>query len=295
MSYTATVIPVMIASPSDVHALRVLTRDILLEWNYVHSDATNLVLMPVGWETHSSPELGGTAQDLINERVLKDCDLLIGVFWTRMGTPTAHAASGTAEEIERHVSAGKPAMLFFSSAPVAPESLDPAQFAALQSFKTWAQSQGLIEGFAHPDEFKDKLKRQLQIALARNPHLKKIKEEANSVPGVGTPGVIGTPANPKAVIANTLPLEAQLLLKEAASDKSGTIFLITGRGGKFYQVNGKTLGGNEDRRQAAKWEDGLERLVEKDLVVRRGLKSQVYEVTTLGYEIADFMQNSSSA
>lgn len=92
MSYTATVIPVMIASPSDVHETRAATRDILLEWNYIHSDATRLVLMPVGWETHSSPELGMSAQDLINERVLRDCDLLIGIFWTRIGTPTGTKA-----------------------------------------------------------------------------------------------------------------------------------------------------------------------------------------------------------
>lgn len=295
MSYSATVIPVMIASPSDVHAARAQTRDVLLEWNYVHSDATGLVLMPVGWETHSSPELGSTAQDLINERVLKDCDLLIGIFWTRMGTPTANASSGTAEEIERHVAAGKPAMLFFSSAPVAPESLDSVQYASLQAFRKWAQSKGLIEIFAHAEEFKDKLKRQLQIALARSPYLKRIRKQSSSAPSFGVARIVGGPPNPAAVLGSALSPEARMLLTEAASDRGGAIFRVTGRGGVFYQVNAKTLGSNEDRRQAAKWEDGLEKLVESDLVVSRGLKNQIYEVTTLGYEVADFIQSQSSA
>ena len=45
--------------------------------------------MPVGWETHSSPDLGAPAQEQINERILEHCDLLIAVFWTRLGTPTS--------------------------------------------------------------------------------------------------------------------------------------------------------------------------------------------------------------
>jgi hypothetical protein len=32
-----------------------------------------VLLHPVGWETHSSPDLSAPAQELINDRVLKDC------------------------------------------------------------------------------------------------------------------------------------------------------------------------------------------------------------------------------
>ena len=111
MPFSATVLPVMIASPGDVNEYRSYARDILHEWNYIHSVANSVVLMPFGWETHSSPELGATPQDLINDRILEDCDLLLGIFWTRLGTPTGKASSGTVEEIRRHVQAGKPAMV----------------------------------------------------------------------------------------------------------------------------------------------------------------------------------------
>ena len=83
MPYQATVIPVMIASPGDVLEERNVTRDVIHEWNYVNSMSTNAVLMPVGLETHSVPELGTRPQQLINEHVLKDCDLLVGIFWAR--------------------------------------------------------------------------------------------------------------------------------------------------------------------------------------------------------------------
>jgi hypothetical protein len=38
------------------------------------------------------------------------------MFWTKLGTATGVAASGTVEEIDRFVAAGKPAMLYFSPA-----------------------------------------------------------------------------------------------------------------------------------------------------------------------------------
>jgi hypothetical protein len=97
MALKASVLPVMIASPGGVHPYRAIARDVLHESNYIHTVDRHLVLMPVEWETHSSPELGATAQELINDRLLEDCDALIGVFRTRLGRPTANAASGTVE------------------------------------------------------------------------------------------------------------------------------------------------------------------------------------------------------
>src|SRR5437763_1467261 len=124
MSYRADVHRVMIASPGDVLAERQIAREVIHEWNSVHSIDRRIVLMPVGWDTHASPEMGDRAQAIINRTVLADCDLLVAIFWTRLGTPTGVAASGTVEEIEEHLAAGKPAMLYFSSAPVHLDSVD---------------------------------------------------------------------------------------------------------------------------------------------------------------------------
>ncbi|MGJ3660850.1 hypothetical protein ACR8KK_02545, partial [Shigella boydii] len=48
----------------------------------INSARSKVMLTPIGWETHTSPELGVRPQELINQRLLVDCDLLIGVFWT---------------------------------------------------------------------------------------------------------------------------------------------------------------------------------------------------------------------
>ncbi len=153
----ARIVRVMIAAPSDVDVDRKVIRDTVYEWNFVHSDDKNLGLLPVGWDTHAAPSMGDRPQAIINKQVLKGCELLIAVFWTRLGTPTGKHASGTVEEIEEHLKAGKPAMLYFSSAPVLVESVDQKQYNALQKFKEQCRQRGLIEEFVEPVEFRRRL------------------------------------------------------------------------------------------------------------------------------------------
>src|SRR5438552_9179076 len=124
MAYDAKVYNVMIASPGDVELERSIVREVVSDWNAANSAARAMVLQPVGWETHSAPAMGDRPQSIINKQVLQKSDLLIAMFWTRLGTPTGAAPSGTVEEIEEHVKAGKPAMIYFSSAPVRPDSVD---------------------------------------------------------------------------------------------------------------------------------------------------------------------------
>src|SRR3990172_1493833 len=121
MSIQATVYRVLIASPSDVLSERKAISEVLYAWNALNSVAMNIVLLPVMWETHSAPEMGGRPQEIINKQLVRDCDFLIGTFWTRIGTHTGVAESGTVEEIREFLKAGKPVMLYFSTAPVVPD------------------------------------------------------------------------------------------------------------------------------------------------------------------------------
>ena len=102
MGYNARVFNVMIASPSDVASERSIVREVIYEWNAIHSEKENIVLLPVGWESHSSPEMG-RPQEIINRQTVDKCDLLVGIFGTRIGTDTGEYDSGTIEEIERHI------------------------------------------------------------------------------------------------------------------------------------------------------------------------------------------------
>lgn len=284
MPYKAMVLPVMIASPGDVLEERNIARDVIHEWNYINSLRAKAVLMPVGWETHSSPELSGRAQELINERVLKDCDLLVAVFWTRLGTPTGKSVSGSVEEIERHLQNGKPAMVYFSDAPVAPQSLDQAQYQSLIDFRRWCCDRGLIETFENIVDFRQKFSRHLQIALKDNPYLRGLLETAWESAGPGMPlANTTTPQDPGAHLSE----EAKQLLLEATTDKSGVILKLATFGGRFIQTNGKKFGDVSDRRSMARWEYALDQLVSEDLVVDRSHKGEVFEVTEQGYQFAE--------
>ena len=137
MPYEAQAYNVMIASPGDVNVERAIVREIVHEWNGMHSETARTILMPLGWETNAAPVTGDRGQGVVNTQILSRSDLLVAIFWTRMGTPTSEAVSGTAEEIQEHIAAGKPAMIYFSNVPVRPDSVDDSQYKSLQEFKRW--------------------------------------------------------------------------------------------------------------------------------------------------------------
>ena len=169
MPRTATVIRVMIASPGDVASERQIAKQVIHDWNDIHSLDRGTVLLPISWDTHASPAMGDRAQAIINKQILSDADILIAIFWARIGTHTGVAACGMVEEITEHIAAGKPTMLYFSTAPVRQDSVDDDQFKSLRLFKETVRNQnnGLYEEYESLSEFKEKLTRQLAQTIIR--------------------------------------------------------------------------------------------------------------------------------
>lgn len=165
MPYDSRVYRVLIASPSDVESEREIAVRVIQEWNYLYSYSRRVVLLPLRWETHTAPEYGTRPQEVINRAIVDQCDLLVGIFWTRIGTPTGLADGGTLEEIERVGSANKPIMLYFSNMPAVPDDLDMAQVEKLREFKKKTYPQALVESYKSQIEFRDKLSRQLEIKV----------------------------------------------------------------------------------------------------------------------------------
>ncbi|HDS0927414.1 TPA: DUF4062 domain-containing protein [Pseudomonas putida] len=279
MSYEATVFNVMIASPGDVASERAIIRDVIYEWNAVHSSSRKIVLLPIGWETHSSPEMGEPAQTIINKQILSKCDVLVGVFWTRIGTPTERHLSGTVEEIEEHIATGKPTMLYFSSQPVAMDTVDLDQIKRIKQFKDSCQSRGLYQGYDSHSDFKEKFYRHLQL---------KVNEHQ-----IFNDSLIEFESEDIVQSRTTLPslsTEARVLLKEASKDPHGTIIYARHIGGSSVQTNGKNLTPSIERREIAKWEAALDQLRSEGLITARGHKGEVFEITNLGYQVADMIE-----
>lgn len=165
MSFPARVFRILIASPSDVTEERDIAVSTIQQWNDLNAAERQIVLLPLRWETHSAPEYGKRPQEVINRQVVDHCDLLVGIFWTRVGSPTGAAESGTIEEIERVASKGHPIMLYFSQAKQDPEKIDIDQLAKLRDFKKKTFPKALIETYSGPVEFHDKLAKQIEIQL----------------------------------------------------------------------------------------------------------------------------------
>lgn len=165
MSYEAKVFRILIASPSDVTEEREIAVKTIQEWNDLNSSERKIVLLPLRWESHTAPEYGARPQEVINRQVVDHCDLVIGIFWTRIGSPTGVADSGTLEEIERSASRGNPVMLYFSQVKKDPNQIDLEQLAKLRAFKDKTFPKALVEGYTTQIEFRDKLAKQLEIQL----------------------------------------------------------------------------------------------------------------------------------
>ena len=148
MAYSATVLHVLIASPSDVEEERRIIERSLHDWNALNAEELGIVLLPVMWESHSAPSMGDRPQGVINRQVVRACDMLIGSFWTRLGSPTGLEDSGTVEEIKWFLKNSKPVMLYYSKAPIPQERLDLKQIESLNTFKASIKDKGLQDAYS---------------------------------------------------------------------------------------------------------------------------------------------------
>ena len=275
MPYQASVYNLMIASPSDVEAEREIVRDVVHQWNAVHASDRKSVLIPLGWETHTTPEMGDRPQSIINKQILRDADILVAVFWTRIGSPTGKYDSGTIEEIEEHIAAGKPAMLYFSSVPVRPDSVDEKQYAALRKFKAECQSRGLYESYETTPEFREKVTRQIAQTI--------IKLVADSSPEHDLVDVFERALTDEISIS----ADARELLKAGAADRHGRTTVMRAMAGTMIKSNDRQF--NTDGASpsdVARWTAAIDELEANDLVRDKGHKGEVYGLTHSGFEYA---------
>jgi hypothetical protein len=120
------------------------------------------------WETDVCPQFGIRPQELINNQIVSRADILIGLFWTRVGTPTGFAKSGTIEEIEEFRKLGKPVLLYFKNTPASPEMIDSKQIKSLQNLKKRYKKQGLIMEYVYLADFEKMLSRHLLNLIRDN-------------------------------------------------------------------------------------------------------------------------------
>jgi hypothetical protein len=174
MSSKSEVYRILIASPSDLAEERQAATEAVYEWNAQHAGAESVVLLPVKWETHAVPQSGVRPQEALNRQLVRASDILVGMFWTKLGTNTGVAESGTVEEIDQFVAADRPALLYFSSRPIDPNKIDLKQHRKLRNFKTATYKKALVGTFSTIAELRQTLGRDLVR------HVRELKASAPS-------------------------------------------------------------------------------------------------------------------
>ncbi|QDY85819.1 hypothetical protein FQU75_22165 [Paenibacillus polymyxa] len=140
---------VFIGSPSDVVEERIMLEGVIDELNQIIADVYNLRLELVKWEKNTSPSiLGNDAQDIINQQINDDYDIFIGIMWSRAGSKTSRADSGTIEEFKRAYDRAKlgedvEIMFYFNDAPISISDIDVAQIQVIKDFRSSLGKEGV--------------------------------------------------------------------------------------------------------------------------------------------------------
>jgi hypothetical protein len=285
MAFTTRVFRVFIASPGDVQEERELIRNSLYDWNDIYSSSRRIMLQPIGWERNSIPEMGAHPQKILNTQLLDNADVLIAIFWTRLGTPTDTHQSGTVEEIEEHLEKGKPALIYFSDLPVRLDSVDEEQYRTLKEFKESLRNRGLLENYATIDQFAQKITRHIQTLFSNQdtfPGLSSVEYEKEKLILNST----NTAAFPP---AGGIGLEAMDLLITAEKSDGKITFrknirnLIIQAGGKTYDTS--------TPRNKAKWVNAVEQLVSSGYIRSESSRGDIYEITENGYQLAELLDD----
>lgn len=156
-------VEVLIASPSDVPAERDVVSKLFNGWNSANHQA---FLHPVMWESASVPELGAHPQEILNKSLIERSDLLVAILWSKLGTPTPTAPSGTVDEIREFIRLKGAArvMLYFCTRDF-PHDVDPANLALLNQFKAEIRTMGLYQDYHSVKEFEGLLYRHLDVKV----------------------------------------------------------------------------------------------------------------------------------
>jgi len=170
------VLSVFLASPSDV----------LQERNYLEKlvkqhRKSGYRLEIKRWEKDMPTTSAEKPQEVIN-RLLPDCDILIGIFWSRFGSPTEKSDSGTLEEIEQFLATKRPVILYFLDKPISPTEIKPEQFQKINEFKEAYKEKNIFTTIKQNSDFDEHIGKDLEYNIEK---LENRGDKMTDIPNTG--------------------------------------------------------------------------------------------------------------
>lgn len=271
--FAANTYKIMIGCPGDIREEKDLAIRVINRWTILHAEQYATVLLPIHWTTSSYPAHGAHPQTLLNGQLVSKSDMLIGIFGARIGSPTDKSMSGTIEEIEEHIKAEKPVMLFFRRQNDT-SSIPASEIEKLQAFKATVKNHYLYSEYDSPISFEATFTNALELFLANN--------------------WLSSP-KPKESSKGSIELsdeEINILKSWVDSDepdahtaiyKDGTLFIL---GSLSYDVT--------EGRELVQWREFFNKLeragfIEQYMTNRQG--NPVYQLRTPAYDYIDKLEN----
>ena len=155
---------IMIGNPSDIVEEVSIAKEVILKWSCLNAESHNIVLLPLHWTDNAYPGTGQHPQKMLDRILVDKSDMLICIFGSKIGTATDTHDSGSIEEIEEHIKAGKQVMIFFKrNGNVL--NIDLNQIKKLQSFRNRIKNTTMWWEYDSANDFRKLLEDKLQLFI----------------------------------------------------------------------------------------------------------------------------------
>ncbi len=263
---------VMIGSPSDIVDEIKAAKRIILEWSCLNAEAHNVVVLPLHWKENAYPGVGKHPQKMLDKQLVEKSDMLVCIFGSRIGTATDTSDSGSIEEIEEHIKAGKQVMIFFKKSTEDIYTIDKDQLDKLRQFREDYKGKALWIDYEDVREFEDLFQQKLVLFINANwlnADIDAMEQEHDKQVGFSE--------------------EELQIFAHWAQDNTGTPYTHMTFMGNRTEIHlaykyGVTLHTPQEK---AQWEDFMERLCALDYIRLDNYDKYnhpLYKITAKGYE-----------
>ena len=167
MNKKSKTIKITLCGPGDVGKEIEIARKIIDEWNQKNWESTGWGLKTQHWNTDAIPTMAERGQAAINHQLIDDSDIIVAILWTRLGTPTGLADSGTEEEITRAIAREIHLLAYFSDLEAPGTNHDKDQTQKLTSFRSKMMNLGLSFTFKSRRQFRDMFETHIDAAIRK--------------------------------------------------------------------------------------------------------------------------------
>jgi hypothetical protein len=198
-SSTVELVKLTLCGPTDVAKEFAIASEVINEWNCRHGEQRGFWVKHQHWSTDSYPDAQETGQGAINKQLIDSTDILVAIFWSRIGTATLAAESGTVEEIQRALAAGKKVMIYFSDLEPLPAGTPIDQLKRLSDFRQQVRAHKSCWTFQSRSRFRDDFANHLALMLndfplgrkrraRRNPSYSAVRQNAHGTGNIQIAG-----------------------------------------------------------------------------------------------------------